>query len=58
MNRVALILGIQGQDGALLAKKLIEKNYLVFGGARTLDTFKSWRLKELGIYEKVNFGVF
>jgi GDPmannose 4,6-dehydratase len=54
MNRVALILGIQGQDGALLAKKLIEKNYLVFGGARTLDTFKSWRLKELEIYEKVN----
>ena len=30
-NKRALITGITGQDGAYLAKFLIEKNYKVFG---------------------------
>jgi len=53
MGGVALILGIQGQDGALLSKYLLDKGYEVFGGARNLDPFNSWRLKSLGIYEQV-----
>ncbi|MDP3122721.1 GDP-mannose 4,6-dehydratase [Polynucleobacter sp.] len=53
MRNVALILGIQGQDGSLLSKHLLERGYEVFGGARNLDPFSSWRLKSLGIYEQV-----
>jgi len=53
MGRVALILGIQGQDGTLLSKHLLEKGYEVFGGARNLDTFNCWRLNSLGIYDRV-----
>lgn len=53
MSNVALVLGIQGQDGSLLSKHLLERGYEVFGGARNLDSFSSWRLKNLGIYEQV-----
>ena len=31
----ALILGIKGQDGSLLAKHLLKKNYVVTGISRT-----------------------
>jgi GDPmannose 4,6-dehydratase len=53
MSRVALVLGIQGQDGSLLSKHLLDKGYEVFGGARNLDAFNSWRLESLGIYDRV-----
>ncbi|HET6514627.1 MAG TPA: GDP-mannose 4,6-dehydratase [Thermodesulfovibrionales bacterium] len=44
----ALITGIRGQDGAYLARLLLEKGYEVYGADRSGDT-GSWRLKELGI---------
>jgi GDPmannose 4,6-dehydratase len=50
----ALITGITGQDGAYLAKYLLEKNYKVFGTFRRTSTPNFWRLENLGIFPKVN----
>jgi len=53
MSKKALITGITGQDGAYLAKSLLEKGYTVFGlhARRTSDTL--WRLRWLGIESQV-----
>lgn len=45
----ALITGITGQDGAYLAKFLLEKDYQVFGSYRRTSSTDFWRLEELGI---------
>jgi GDPmannose 4,6-dehydratase len=52
-SKRALITGVTGQDGAYLAKLLLEKGYEVFGllARRSSDTV--WRLAELGILDKV-----
>ena len=50
----ALITGITGQDGAYLAKFLLDKGYQVFGTYRRLSTPNFWRLQYLDIFEKVN----
>lgn len=54
MNKKALITGITGQDGAYLAKLLLDKGYEVFGlhARRASDTL--WRLRYLDIIEKVS----
>ncbi|GAA0782940.1 GDP-mannose 4,6-dehydratase [Roseibium denhamense] len=49
-----LITGITGQDGAFLARSLIERGDEVYGAMRRGSTSKTGRLKELGIREKVN----
>jgi len=49
----ALITGITGQDGAYLAKLLLEKGYQVYGTFRRLSTPNFWRLQYLGIIDKV-----
>jgi GDPmannose 4,6-dehydratase len=49
----ALITGITGQDGAYLAKFLLEKGYKVFGTFRRLSTPNFWRLQALEIFESV-----
>ncbi len=54
MVKRALITGITGQDGAYLAKFLLEKGYEVFGTYRRLSTPNFWRLEYLGIFDKVN----
>ncbi|NQE51958.1 GDP-mannose 4,6-dehydratase [ANME-1 cluster archaeon GoMg3.2] len=54
MTKVALITGISGQDGAYLAKFLLDKDYEVFGTYRRLSTPNFWRLQYLDIFEKVN----
>ena len=53
MSRTSLITGITGQDGAYLAKLLLEKGYEVYGiyPRRTADTL--WRLRELGVDKQV-----
>jgi GDPmannose 4,6-dehydratase len=53
MSTSAFITGITGQDGAYLAKLLLEKNYRVSGllARRSSDTL--WRLRELGIAQDV-----
>jgi GDPmannose 4,6-dehydratase len=50
----ALITGITGQDGAYLAKLLLDKGYDVYGTYRRLSTPNFWRLQYLDIFEKVN----
>jgi GDPmannose 4,6-dehydratase len=50
----ALITGITGQDGAYLAKLLLEKNYKVYGLYRRLSTPNFWRLQNLNIYNRIN----
>ncbi len=52
-KKIALITGITGQDGAYLADFLLNKNYKVYGGARKISDSDLWRLKELGILEKI-----
>ena len=54
----ALITGISGQDGAYLAKLLLKKGYSVVGGERQNASGSDWRLKELGIENKVNIVPF
>lgn len=49
-----LITGITGQDGAYLAKFLLNKRYEVYGTYRRLSTPNFWRLEYLGIFDKVN----
>ena len=53
MNR-ALITGVTGQDGAYLAKFLLDKGYQVFGTYRRLSTPNFWRLQYLDIFDKVD----
>jgi GDPmannose 4,6-dehydratase len=54
MGRKALIIGISGQDGAYLARFLIEKGYEVFGSSRDsqISTFRN--LDILGIRGNVS----
>jgi len=54
MAKHVLISGITGQDGAYLAKLLLEKGYKVFGTFRRASTPNFWRLQSLGIFEKIN----
>ena len=47
MNRVALITGITGQDGALLAEFLLDKGYTVHGVKRRASSFNTQRVDRL-----------
>ncbi len=53
MGKRALITGITGQDGAYLARFLLEKGYEVLGTFRRLSTPNFWRLQYLNIFDKV-----
>ena len=55
MAKTALITGVLGQDGAYLAKLLLDKGYRVVGATRRASTRTTWRLEELGIVEAVEF---
>jgi GDPmannose 4,6-dehydratase len=50
----ALITGVTGQDGAYLAKFLLDKGYNVYGTYRRLSTPNFWRLEYLQIFDKIN----
>jgi GDPmannose 4,6-dehydratase len=52
MMKKALITGITGQDGALLAKFLLDNGYNVFGSFRA-NYSDFWRLNELGIKDRL-----
>lgn len=49
----ALILGVTGQDGALLAARLLADGWKVYGGFRRGHSTKLWRLEELEITDKI-----
>lgn len=51
--KTALITGITGQDGAYMAKMLLEKGYSVYGAVRRSSGHNLWRLEELGIKDEV-----
>lgn len=51
--KTAIISGISGQDGAYLARLLLSKDYAVTGLVRNSEGAGLWRLKFLGIAEKV-----
>jgi len=53
MAKRALISGISGQDGAYLAKLLLEKGYQVFGTARDAQMATFVNLETLGIRQQV-----
>lgn len=55
MAKRALITGVNGQDGAYLAKFLLEKNYSVVGAVRRTSSKSIHRLEELGIADEVEF---
>jgi GDPmannose 4,6-dehydratase len=54
MLKRALITGVTGQDGAYLAKLLLEKGYTVYGvlARRSSDTF--WRLRDLNVLDRIH----
>jgi GDPmannose 4,6-dehydratase len=53
-NKIAIITGITGQDGAYLAELLLSKNYTVYGTYRRTSSVNFWRIEELGIHEHAN----
>jgi GDPmannose 4,6-dehydratase len=55
MAKTALITGISGQDGAYLAKFLLEKGYRVVGGLRRSSSGTTPRLEELQIAKHIEF---
>ncbi len=55
VRKTALITGITGQDGAYLAKLLLEKNYRVIGASRRASTLNLPRLATLDIAGDIEF---
>lgn len=54
----AFITGITGQDGAYLAKLLLDKGYEVHGGVRRISQAETVRLEMLGITDRVTLHEF
>ncbi len=50
-GKTAVITGITGQDGAYLAKLLLDKGYTVYGTFRRASSVNFWRIASLGIRE-------
>ncbi len=53
-NKIALVTGITGQDGAYLSELLLAKGYTVYGTYRRTSTVNLWRIAELGIEKHPN----
>ena len=53
VSKKALIIGATGQDGAHLAKHLLDDGWEVHCGFRRGSASKTWRLQELNILEQV-----
>lgn len=53
MTKKALICGISGQDGALLARLLLDKGYQVVGTSRDAEVSRFSNLERLGISRRV-----
>lgn len=52
-RKSALILGVTGQDGSLLAKFLLEKGYTVIGQTRSLESPRLLNLDRLGVAQDI-----
>ena len=53
-NKVAIVTGITGQDGAYLAELLLDKGYVVYGTYRRTSSVNFWRIEELGVKDHAN----
>ena len=53
MTKNALITGITGQDGAYLARLLLDKDYRVTGFSPRRGSDTLWRLRELGVLDRI-----
>ena len=51
----ALIVGVTGQDGSLLAKHLLDEGYEVHGTFRRGSSDNFWRLRDLGVRNQVHY---
>ena len=56
MNKTALITGITGQDGAYLAKLLLDKGYRVVGLTPRRGSDTMWRLRELAVLQQIEIA--
>ena len=54
-QRVALIFGISGQDGAYLEHLLLSKGYQVHGVSRSVETASFERLIRIGIRDRIKY---
>ncbi len=55
MRKTALICGISGQDGSLLASFLISKGYAIIGTSRDAQANRFENLRRLGIHEAIMY---
>ncbi|MCC5083216.1 GDP-mannose 4,6-dehydratase [Xanthomonas campestris] len=53
-NKIAIITGITGQDGAYLTELLLGKGYKVYGTYRRTSSVNFWRLEEVGVAKHPN----
>lgn len=53
-QKIAVVTGITGQDGAYLAELLLNKGYTVYGTYRRTSSVNFWRIEELGIKHNSN----
>lgn len=53
----ALITGITGQDGSILAKQLLDLNYQIVGQSRKIDHNNNKNLFALGIIDKIDYEI-
>lgn len=51
--KTALITGVLGQDGAYLSKLLLDKGYTVWGAFRRSSSLNDWRLRRMGVHDKI-----
>ncbi len=54
-NKVAVITGVTGQDGAYLSQLLLDKGYVIYGTYRRTSSVNFWRIEELGIRDNPDF---
>jgi GDPmannose 4,6-dehydratase len=53
-TKSAVVTGVTGQDGAYLARLLLQKGYVVHGTYRRTSSVNFWRIEELGIRQHPN----
>src|SRR4051794_38241060 len=53
VSKRALIFGVSGQDGALLAKYLLGQGYEVHGTSRSAPAVTTGKLSQLGIADRI-----
>jgi GDPmannose 4,6-dehydratase len=58
MSKTAFVTGITGQDGAYLARLLLDKGYEVHGGVRRVGADNLGRLRELDVLDKISLHDF